>query len=57
MSDELPKVIGTLHYQVVADCPKCGEMTIEDLGEFPSFDGSIMTCSACGEDFELIEES
>lgn len=49
----MEKVKYNIHHQVVADCPKCGEMCIEDLGEFDDADGMEMECPHCGTDFEL----
>lgn len=48
----MEKVTYSIHHQVVVDCPKCGEMTIEDLGEFDDADGMEITCQ-CGCEFEL----
>jgi len=50
---ELKIVIGQLHHQVVADCPKCKEMVVEDLGESSYFDEMEITCPNCNEVFIL----
>lgn len=49
----MKKVDYNIHHQVVADCPECDEMNIEDLGEFDDADSMEMTCVKCGCKFEL----
>lgn len=46
-----------IHHQIVVDCPKCGEMIIEDLGEMDTAGpGDEMECPDCGCEFELGEK-
>lgn len=45
-----------IHHQAVGDCPKCGELIIEDLGECPEGDGVETTCHACNQDIEFVDE-
>lgn len=56
MAKQIQKVAGQVHHQVVADCPKCNETIIEDLGEFSDFEGMEITCPSCGKEFELTSE-
>lgn len=53
--EEKQKITWHLHHQAVFDCPKCNEMIVEDLGEFPEAKGDEVTCGACGCEFELAE--
>ena len=49
----MEKVKYEICHQVVADCPKCQRVIIEDLGEFDDADGMEMECPGCGAKFEL----
>ncbi len=49
---ELLKVSFSIHHQAVCECPKCGEIHIEDLGENDFADDIEMDCD-CGCEFKL----
>ena len=50
----MDKVVYYIHHQAVADCPKCGQMHVEDLGEDSFAEGIEIEC-ICGHEFELTE--
>ena len=52
----MDRVTYGIYHQAVANCPKCGEMDVTDLGEFDDADGVEITCANCGQEFELNNE-
>jgi len=45
-----------IHHQSVCDCPECGEVVVEDLGECDFADDDEVRCPACGAEFILSNE-
>lgn len=53
---EIKKVAWAIHHQAVVDCPECGNMHVEDLGEDDFGSGLEIECS-CGCTFELGDDN
>ncbi len=52
----MEKVGYRIHHQAIADCPKCGELVVEDLGEDDNAEDMSVRCPRCEHKFELSEE-
>jgi hypothetical protein len=55
MREIMDKVNYNLNYQAVVNCPKCGQLHVEDLYGAESADGIEIDC-ICGYKFELGED-
>lgn len=49
----MDKVKYNIHHQAVSECPGCGSIIVEDLGEFPEADGIEIECPNCGCEYVL----
>ena len=45
-----------IHHQAVFDCPDCGEIIVEDLGEDDMGDGIQGICPQCRAEYELSDD-